>query len=133
MGGAEGCWATVSTMMTILHPQHHSQQVSPHGLPLYPLVLCAHLVTTGPLHKPFMPLLAASHPAHWLLLQPLASLPASCRRRQKVYLCYYSQVVCALRAVTVLFDENPLTPSHTPTILGSHRPGYSELLFGGQS
>lgn len=98
MGGAEGCWATVSTTMTILRPQHHSQQLSPHGLPVYPLVRCAHFVTTGPLHKPFMPLLAASHPGP---LAPPSAIGSSPRFLWKVYLCDYSQVVCALRAATV--------------------------------
>lgn len=50
MGGAEGCRATVSTVMAVLCPQHHFQPFSP-WTPVSPLVLSAYLVTTGPLHE----------------------------------------------------------------------------------
>lgn len=90
MGGAEGCWATVSKVMAILCPQHHSQHLSHHGLRASPLAFSAYFVTTGPLHEPFMPLPAASHPSPLapppLLLSPVPT------GRQKLYLCGCSQV-----------------------------------------
>lgn len=129
MGGAEGCWATVSTMIAILCPQHHSQQLSHSGLHFFPsstqCLSCYHRAFAQAVYTSACSL--SPQPAGSSFMGGLSSRSSPCY-------VVIPRGCAVLRSGAGVYSVRTipaptLAPTSCPSYCGSLRPAYSGLFF----